>query len=181
LLALSHFGAVPLDLLPYGWTIVLVAALLFLCLSVTAAGGEAYGAWKRHRADKKARARQQAKRDERQLAREKYKEAVLKRLDCLSQKEHRVLADQLRKNERSFEGWAYSSTASNLMAAGLVGSPGGTAHQDYYPYFVVDFVWDALLARRNEFLAKDDENLRREEEEKRKKQEADLGRLRQGF
>jgi hypothetical protein len=50
LLILSHFGIVPLDLLPYGWIVVLVAALLFLCLSATAAGGEAYEAWKRHRA-----------------------------------------------------------------------------------------------------------------------------------
>jgi hypothetical protein len=118
-------------------------------------------------AEKKVRARQQAKRDESELAREKYKAEVLKRLGFLSRKEHRVLADQLRKNERSFEGWAYSSTASNLMAAHLVGSPGGTANQDHYPYYVVDFVWDALLERRDEFLAKDEENKRREEEEKR--------------
>jgi hypothetical protein len=53
------------------------------------------------------------------------------------------------------------------MAAHLVGSPGGTANQDHYPYYVVDFVWDALLERRDEFLAKDEENKRREEEEKR--------------
>ena len=53
------------------------------------------------------------------------------------------------------------------MAARLVDTPGGTAHGDHYPYFIVDFVWEALLARREEFLAKDDENQRREEEEER--------------
>ncbi len=168
LLLLNFFGVVPLSALgPFGWTLVLVAMLLFGCLSLGAASGEGYETWKRHLAEKRVRARQHAKREEREETREKYEAQVLKRLHYLSRKEHRVLADQLRKNERSFEGWAYSSTASNLMAAGLIGSPGGTAHQDYYPYYVVDFVWDALLVRREDFLAKDDENNRREAEEKR--------------
>ena len=43
------------------------------------------------------------------------------------------------------------------MAAHLVGTPGGTAHQDHYPFYIVDFAWEALQARRDEFLAKDDE------------------------
>ena len=38
----------------------------------------------------------------------------------------------------------------------------------------MDFVWEALLARRDEFLAKDDENRRREAEEEKKKLEKDL-------
>jgi hypothetical protein len=168
LLLLNFFGVVPLSALgPFGWTLVLVALLLFGCLSIGAASSEGYEVWKRHRAEKKVRARQQAKREEHEEARDKCRAEVLKRLDYLSRKEHRVLADQLRKNERSFEGWAYSSAVSNLMAAGLVGSPGGRAHQDYYPYYVVDFVWDALLERREQFLAKDDDNRRREADEKR--------------
>lgn len=168
-------------LLPYGWPLVLVATLLFGCLSLAAAGGEGYEAWKHSRAEKKVRARQQAKRDESELAREKHKALVLKRLDYLSRDEHRILADQLRMNERSFESWVHSSPVQNLMAAGLVGTPGATAHGDHYPFFIVDFVWEGLLARRDEFLAKDDENQRREAEEERKKREEGQRRLRRGF
>jgi hypothetical protein len=52
------------------------------------------------------------------------------------------------------------------------------AHGDHYPYYVVDFVWEELLARRDVFLAKDDENERQEAEEQRRNREAGVRRLR---
>jgi hypothetical protein len=55
---------------------------------------------------------------------------------------------------------------SNLMAKGLVATPGGTHNQDYYPFYFLDFAWNALLARKDEFIAKDDEHKRRKAAEK---------------
>jgi hypothetical protein len=90
---------------------------------------------------------------------------VLKRLDYLSKEEIRIAANCLRKNEQLFTAWAYDSHVANLIAKDLVTAPGGTYHRDNYPNFFADFVWQALLARRDEFIAKDDENQRKEEEE----------------
>jgi hypothetical protein len=91
---------------------------------------------------------------------------VLKRLDHLSAQEIRYVADCLRKNEQSFLAYVHSGPVSNMMARGLVGSPGGTHHQDYYPYYFADFVWQALLARKDEFIEKDNEHKRREAAER---------------
>ena len=91
----------------------------------------------------------------------------MKRLDYLSVREIAYVADCLRKNEQSFLAYANSGAVSNMMAKGLVGSPGGTHHQDYYPYYFGDFVWEALLARKDEFIEKDNKNKQREAAEKR--------------
>jgi hypothetical protein len=52
---------------------------------------------------------------------------------------------------------------------GLVVSPGGRHHQDHYPYMIADFAWERLLARKEEFIAKDDENRRREAAEEKER------------
>jgi hypothetical protein len=80
--------------------------------------------------------------------------------------EIRYVADALRKNEQSFTAWVHSPYMSNLMAKGLVATPGGTHNQDYYPFYFLDFAWNALLARKDEFIAKDDEHKRRKAAEK---------------
>jgi hypothetical protein len=44
-------------------------------------------------------------------------------------------------------------------------TPGGVYDMDHFPFCIVDFAWKALLARKPEFLAKDDENERKQKEE----------------
>lgn len=104
-------------------------------------------------------------------AEEKSKEAkavALERLDYLTAEELRYLADCLRTGSQSFTTWAYSSPASTLAAKGLIYTPGGTHHQDHYPFTISDFAWEELLRRKDEFLARDDENKKQQEQQKRR-------------
>jgi hypothetical protein len=110
-------------------------------------------------------ARRELRRADQERTRSETEARVLKRLDYLSKEEIRIAANCLRKNEQSFTAWAYNSHVANLIAKDLVRAPGGTYHRDNYPNFFADFVWQALLARRDEFVAKDDENQRKAEEE----------------
>ena len=88
---------------------------------------------------------------------------VLARLDHLSKEEIRYVADCLHKGTPTFYSWVHSPAASMLMGKELVWTPGGTHHQDHYPFSFYDFVWKALLARKDEFIAKDEEHKRSEE------------------
>jgi hypothetical protein len=170
-LVLDAFGMVPLsELGPFGWTLVFVATLFFGCLFAGAVGEEGYLALKRALAERKIWRRRQARVDEDEAARAKFREKVLKGLNYLTRSEHRILADCLRADEQSFQAWVHSSDVQSLMARHLVKTPGAMAHGDHYPFYVTDYVWDDLLARREEFLAKDDENKRREAEERRQEQ-----------
>lgn len=96
------------------------------------------------------------------------KEAALERLDYLSEEELHYLADCLRKNTQSFTTWVYSSGASTLTTKGLIYSPGGTHHQDHYPFVITDFAWKELLRRKDEFIGRDDKNTKQREEQKRR-------------
>jgi hypothetical protein len=51
------------------WPITAIGMLLFFCLSLAAAGGECYDAWKQSYAEKRVRRRRQDKRYETELAR----------------------------------------------------------------------------------------------------------------
>jgi hypothetical protein len=42
-----------------------------------------------------------------------------------------------------------------LCGKKLAWTPGGQHHQDHYPFTFHDFVWKAMLARKDEFIAKD--------------------------
>ena len=96
------------------------------------------------------------------------KTTALERLDYLSAEELRHLADCLRKNTQSFTTWAHSSSASTLAAKRLIYTPSGTHHQDYFPFTINDFAWKELLRRKDEFIARDDENAKQEEQRKRR-------------
>lgn len=95
------------------------------------------------------------------------KQRVLERIEHLSKDELRYLADCLRENSQSFTTYVHSPPAATLMSKGLIYTPGGTHHQDYYPFVVNDFVWEHILENREQIIAKDDENRRIEEEKKR--------------
>lgn len=97
----------------------------------------------------------------------KSKQKVLERIPHLSKDELRYIAGCLRENSQSFTTYVHSPSASTLGSKGLIYTPGGTHHQDYYPFVVNDFVWKHLLKNRDEIIAKDKENQRVEEEKKR--------------
>jgi hypothetical protein len=152
---LSDIGVLPRPL-------VIIAALLFGSLSVAALGGAIYDAVMQHRKVTLLSARREIRRAEADRDRAEYEARVLKRLDYLSKDEIRYVADCLRKNEQSFLTYAHSPPVANLAAKEFVQTIGGSYHREHYPFYFVDFVWAALLERKDEFLAKDDEHKRQE-------------------
>jgi hypothetical protein len=169
LLAFDYFAFVSLaDLGGLARPIVIIAALLCGSLSLAAVGGVVYDAFMQRRRTTLLAARREIRREEAKRARAEFEARVVARLEYLSAEEIRYVAKALRKNEQSFTAWAESPHVANLVAKGLVTTPGGTHHGDHYPFYFVDFAWAALLARRDEFIAKDDEHRRREEAEKEK-------------
>lgn len=147
---------------------LILGTVLSGSLSLAAVGGLTYDAVSHRHKTKLLSVRRDLRRADNERAREEHEKSVLARLDYLTKEEIAIVADCLRKNEQSFTNWVHSSHVANLMAKEFVGTPGGTHHQDYYPYYFFDFVWQALLARRDEFIAKDDENRRLEREEERR-------------
>jgi hypothetical protein len=142
------------------WPLAMISAVVFGCLSLCALGGVIYdGIQQRHKMTLLAK-RREMRRDEMEQRRAEYQKRALKRLDYLSAKEISCVADCLRKNVQSFTSWVDDPDVSNLMAARLVATPGGTHHQNYYPFYFIDFAWEALLKRKDEFVGKDDENKR---------------------
>ncbi len=111
--------------------------------------------------------RRQLRLQERENERTKAESSALERIDHLSPEELRYLADCLKKGSQSFYTYVYSPSVAALMGKGLVYTPGGSHHQDHYPYTIQDFAWKALLAKKDEILSKDSENRKREKEERR--------------
>jgi hypothetical protein len=113
--------------------------------------------------------RREIRRLEAERERAQHESLVLRRLEYLSREEIRCIADALRKKEQSFFASGRSPLASNLMAKGLVWTSGDAHNQDLCPFLFVDFVWDALLARRVEFIGKDIEHKGREQAERERR------------
>jgi hypothetical protein len=167
LLAFDYFALVSLtDLSALARPVVIITALLFGSLSLTALVAVIHDIIAQRRKMTLLSKRRQIRREETDRAQAEFESQALARLNFLSKEEIRYIAEPLRKNQQSFTARVHSPHLSNLMAKGLVGSPGGTHHQDYYPFSFPDFVWAALQQRRDEFIAKDDEHKRREAAEK---------------
>jgi hypothetical protein len=167
ILILDNFAVIRLsEIHALAWTLTVIAAVIFGSLSLAAVGGVIYDIIEQRRKPRLLAKRREIRRAEAEKSRVEYESRILKRLDYLSKEEVSYVAACLRKNERSFTAWAHSPHVSNLQAAGLVGTPGGTHDQDHYPFYFVDLAWVALLKRKDEFIAKDDENKRREAAEK---------------
>jgi hypothetical protein len=166
----DYFAVINLaELDPLARPLTILAAVVFGALSFAELSGVGYDAFMQRRKRTLLAARREIRRAERARDLAEYQAQVLKRLDYLSVREIAYVADCLRKNEQSFLAYANSGALSNMMARGLVGSPGGEHHRDYYPYYFADFVWQALLARKDEFIEKDNEHKRREEAAKRER------------
>jgi hypothetical protein len=168
-LALAYFGFISLAAIdPVAQLLLILGAVLSGSLSLTALIGLFYDRWFLRHKTKLLSERREIRRAEVKRERTEFEAQAVRRLGYLTAAELRIVAKCLRKNEQSFTGWVHSSHVANLAVRRLVVSPGGTHHQDHYPYMFTDFAWEALLARKDEFIAKDDENKRREAAEKRK-------------
>lgn len=108
------------------------------------------------------RRRELRKKDEEEKA-ENAKSKALERLEYLSEEELYYIADCLRKRSQSFTAWVHSSGAATLVTKGLAYTPGGTHHQDNYPFVINDFAWKELLHREAEFISRDDRNTQQRE------------------
>jgi signal transduction histidine kinase len=150
---------------------IILAAVLFGALSLTALGGLFYDRWyERHKTTLLA-ARREVRRNEGKRERAEFEAKALARLDYLSALELRFVANCLRNNEQSFTASVYSPHIKNLITRGLVTSPGGTHHQEHWPFMIEDFAWEYLLAHKVKFMARDYENRRREAAEEKAQRE----------
>ncbi|MEO0336885.1 MAG: hypothetical protein AAF202_10845 [Pseudomonadota bacterium] len=117
-----------------------VSGCLFVAsiISQTWTTGTAY--WKRRTDTKEAETKEKS---------------IVAQLDHLSEKETYEAAKALKGGSPSFESWAHSTGAGQLMAKGLIYSPLGTYHQDHFPYTFHDFAWEALQEKRETILEKE--------------------------
>ncbi len=163
LLLLDLLGIVPLAaihvLLPIAVALVAVGSSAFL------AGGEIYDRYKEYQKTTKLSARRQVRRAEKDAVRAEAEAAVLARTDYLSEGELRCIADALRKNAQTITTWVSSSHVGSLVAKRFLIPVTGTYNKDAFPFVFDDFVWKALLARKDDLIAKDDENHRKVKEE----------------
>jgi hypothetical protein len=114
-------------------------------LSAAALGRVIYDIWIQGHRTSLLSQRREIRRLEAERERAQYESLVLRHLEYLSREEIKCIADALRKKEQSFFASVRSPLASNLMAKGLVWTPGGAHNQDLCPFLFVDFAWDALL------------------------------------
>jgi len=112
--------------------------------------------------------RQELKAKERLQKKTEAEASAIARIEHLSSKELRYLANCLREESQSFYTYVHSPPVATLMEKGLVYTPGGTHHQDHYPFTVADFAWKVLLERKAEILEKDGANQAKEAQEKRR-------------
>jgi hypothetical protein len=149
------------ELHPLARPIVIIAALGSGALSFAFLCGVVYDAFvQRHKRTLLAARREIRKAEARQEQAE-YQAQVLKRLDYLAAPEIGQIAWCLRKNQQTFTAAIYSPTVANMRARGFVETPPGVYNQDRCPFYFTDFVWEALLARKEEFIRKDDEEQRK--------------------
>lgn len=170
LLGFDHAGI--LALVDFGQLVkpsVIVVAVVSGALSITGIGAFITDLLMGHRKQSLLALRREVKLQEEKIRREKAESVALERIDHLSSQEIRHLADCLRKESQSFYTYVHTPSVTTLIGKGLVYTPGGQHHQDYYPFTVSDFAWKALLVRKDEILAKDNENRKKEEEDNRRR------------
>ena len=146
---------------------IVVLTVVAAALSISGIGAAIYDLVTAKRKSGALKARREARKQEADEQSKEAKTAALDRLDYLSPEELRYLADCLRNGNQSFTTWVHSSFASTLAAKGLIYTPGGTHHQDHYPFTIADFAWKELLRRKDEFIARDDANKKQQDEQKK--------------
>ena len=151
LVELSAFGSLARPIFILGG---LLTGFLFLA-SVIAFAIERVRAYLKR---KDVNQRRQTKEFEQRAKKSEAEAKVLARLDHLSKEEIQVVADALKAGSQSFYTYAHHPPVGAMAAKMMLTTPGGAYNQDHYPFHFYDFVWKALLDRREEFLAKHEQN-----------------------
>ena len=120
----------------------------------------------RERVEEEERQRQAHKREEAEVAREKeertqYESRVLAHLDTLSNEERDALKYLVEHNQRTAVGVLHFGALHTLHTKGLLEVPAGILTPMEAPHTVPDFVWNALLVRRDELFGADTGRRRR--------------------
>ena len=164
LLLLDQLGMLDLGVFgPIVRPIVIAVCVVFSVLSLVGIVDLLLVPLRDERRQSRLSARRAVRRKEKEEQRAEAETRALAGLDHLSEEEIRYVANCLRKGTPSFYTYVHSPPVSTLQGKGLVWTPGGTHNQDHYPFSFHVFVWEALLARKDEFIAKDDEHKRAEE------------------
>jgi hypothetical protein len=165
-LVLTHI----LDLGPLGpiaLLILIIVALASTALAVVGSVDVLLAPRRARRRQSELQLRRAVRRSEDEARRAEMQETAIAQLDYLSAEEIAVTAKALRDGSPTFYTYVFSPPVSVLQGKRLVWTPGGTHHQDYYPFSFHDFVWKVLLERKDEVIAKDAEHKRVEEERKK--------------
>lgn len=153
-----------LDLGPlgaYAEPVLLIIAVVFWILTLVKLGDYLLVPYRERRRQKTLSIRRAVRRREEQERREAREKAILAHLDHLSLEEISYVADCLRNGTPTFYTWVNSPAVAMLLGKQLVWTPGTTHDQDKYPFGFYAFVWEVLLTRKDEFLAKDEAQRRR--------------------
>lgn len=156
---------------PYTRTVLIIIAVVFWILTIVGVTNDLLAPVREKRRQAILSTRRAVRRKEGEEQRDTRRKAVLARLDYLSEEEIRYVADNLEKGTPTFYTYVHSPPVSMMMSKGLVWTPGGQHHQDYYPFSFHDFVWEALLSRKDEFIAKDAEHKRAKEAREKAKRD----------
>lgn len=81
----------------------------------------------------------------------RYRNTVLRRLDSLSDIEHRILSYLVQSNSQSFNYRIDDGDVQQLVQKGLLEMAGGHQNIMAIPFCVPDFVWAQLKKRSHEF------------------------------
>lgn len=137
-------------------TLLLVAVVVFGIVVLFDAGAWVFQPLAEKRRLTLLAKRRKALREEKEIARDEQRTAILKQLDQLSRWEVKLITEVLEGGSPTFYHYVHSPAVTMLQAKHLVWTPGGPHHQDHYPFNVADFVWDELQARKDEFLEKEE-------------------------
>jgi hypothetical protein len=146
--------------------VLIILSVVFAILAIVGIIDHILAPFREKRRQSALVSRRAVRRKEREAQFAAERQRIIARLDHLSKEEIHYVADSLRKGSPSFYTYVYSPPVSMLQGKQLVWTPGGTHNQDHYPFSFSDFVWEKLVERKNEFLAKDEEHKRAKKFEK---------------
>lgn len=98
--------------------------------------------------------RRAGRKQEQKRERTRAQARTLKHLDHLSLDELKYVVDCLRNETPIFHTYEQSPPVDALQRNGLVWSSGKENHRDHFSFSFYDFAWEALLARKDEFITK---------------------------
>lgn len=135
--------------------VLMVVAVISTVMSVVDIVVALFAPFREKRRQSALELRRAVRRREQREQHESAQKSAVSKLDYLSKEEVAVVAKALYNGSPTFYTYVNSPPVSMLLGKGLVWTPGGSHHQEYYPFSFHDFVWKVFLERKDEFLAKD--------------------------